>query len=227
MLEEVSRPVLPPSLWPLSVPSIPHKIAGMDLRSLLMHRETNWGLFRREPALDGDVLKRVLEFIAYGVQYKSDLYPYRVALPSLRIALIAQNVKSLERGVYDYRFADAQLSRRNDWASRSPAQPIYSMMNHNIDQVSAILVVIGRLDAILTTLGGRGIRLMNAEAGMAAQRAYIASSALSIGCGAALGFDAHRISEILHLDENAEIPLLLLFIGHRCNEASAYDFALC
>src|SRR4029077_19813792 len=162
-----------------------------------------------------------------GVQYKSDLYPCRVALPSLRIALIARNVKNMEQGVYDYGFADSQLSRRNDWASRSSAQPIYSMMNHNIDQVSAILVVVGRLDAILTTLGGRGIRVMNAEAGMAAQRAYLATAALSIGCGAALGFDAHRISEILDLDKNAEIPLLLIFVGHLCDKAFAYDFALC
>jgi SagB-type dehydrogenase family enzyme len=227
LLEEVRRPVLPPSLWPLSIPSIPHKIVSSDLPSLLMHRETNWGMFRREPALEAEVLERVLEFIAYGVQYKSDLYPCRVALPSLRIALIAQNIKNLEQGVYDYGFADAQLSRRNDWVSAWSLQLIYSLMNQNIDQVSAILVVVGRLDAVLTTLGGRGIRVMNAEAGMAAQRAYLATAALSVGCGAALGFDAHRIGEILDLDKNAEIPLLLIFVGHRCDEAFAYDFALC
>lgn len=227
LLEEVRRPVLPPSLWPLSIPSIPNRIVSSDLRSLLMHRETSWGMFRREPALEAEVLKRVLEFVAYGVQYKSDLYPFRVALPSVRIALIAQNIKSLEQRVYDYGFADSQLSRRNDWASPSSAQPIYSLMNHNIDQVSAILVVVGRLGAVLASLGGRGIRVMNAEAGIAAQRAYLAAAALSIGCGAALGFDAHRISEILDLDKNAEIPLLLIFVGHRCDEAFAYDFALC
>jgi SagB-type dehydrogenase family enzyme len=227
LLEEVTRPVLPPSLLPLSIPLTPHKIMGVDLRTLLMHRETNWGLFRREPPLEAEVLKRVLEFVAYGVQYKADLYTSRVALPSLRIALIAQNVTNLLPGVYDYGFGDAQLSRRNTWVSRSSTQPLYSLMNHNVDQVSALLVVVGRLEVILGTFGGRGIRVMNAEAGIAAQRAYLATAALSLGCGAALGFDAHRISEILGLDNNAEIPLLLIFVGHRCDEAFAYDFALC
>jgi SagB-type dehydrogenase family enzyme len=226
LLEEVRRPVLPPSLWPLSIPSTSHKIISSDFGSLLAHRQTSWGMFRREPALEAEVLERVLEFVAYGVHYNSDLYRRRVALPSLRIALMAQNVANLQQGVYDYNFEDARPSRRNDWVSRSSMQSIYSLTNQNIDQVSAVLVMVGRLDAVLGTLGGRGIRVMNAEVGMAAQRAYLASAALSIGCGAALGFDAYRVSEILDLDNDMEMPLLLIFIGHRCDEVFAYDFAL-
>jgi len=152
---------------------------------LLAHRQTTWGLFRREPALEVDVLKGILEFVAYGVEYESDLYARRVALPSLRIMLIAQNVANLQQGVYDYGFEDSGLSRRNNWASRSSMQSIYSLLNQNIDQVSAVLVMVGRLDAVLSSLGGRGIRVMNAEAGMAAQRAYLATAALSwVRCSA-------------------------------------------
>jgi SagB-type dehydrogenase family enzyme len=226
LLEDVKRPVLPLSLWPLNIASSSHKIIICDFSSLLAHRQTNWGMFCREPALEADILKGILEFVAYGVQYKSDLYARRVALPSLRIAVIAQHVANLQQGVYDYSFEDSRLSRRNNWASRSSMQSTYSLLNQNVDQVSAVLVMVGRLDAVLSTLGGRGIRVMNAEAGMAAQRAYLATAALALGCGAALGFDAHRISEILDLDNKAEIPLLLIFIGHRRNEVFAYDFAL-
>jgi SagB-type dehydrogenase family enzyme len=226
LLEKVQRPVLPPSLWPLTIPSTSQQIIRSDFGSLLAHRQTTWGMFRREPALEAEVLERVLEFVAYGVHYNSDLYRRRVALPSLRIALIAQNVANLQQGVYDYNFENARLSRPNNWVSRSSMQSIYSLMNQNIDQVSAVLVMVGRLDAVLSTFGGRGIRVMNAEAGMAAQRAYLATAALSLGCGAALGFDAHRVSEILDLDNDVEIPLLLIFIGHRCDDVFAYDFTL-
>lgn len=226
MLEKVRRPILSPSQWPLSIPSAPREIISADLRSLLIHRQTDWGLLRREPPIEAEVLLRVLEFVAYGVQYKSDLYPGRVALPSLRIAVIAQNVAGLEKGVYDYDFTNPGLSQRNTWVSGSTMQSIYALMNHNVDQVSALLVLVGRLDLVLRSLGGRGLRVMNAEAGIAAQRAYIAAAALSLGCGAVLGFDAQRISKILNLDTEAEIPLLLMFIGNRCQDAVAYDSAL-
>ena len=227
LLEEVSRPFLPASTWPLSLKSIQHKTMSANLCSLLTHRETSWGRFRREPALGDELLRQVLGFVAYGVQYNSDLYQCRVALPSLRIALIAQYVTNLPQGVYDYGFSDSRLTLRKKWACQSSLQPIYFLPNHNLDQVAAVLVVVGRIGAALSTLGGRGIRVMNAEAGMAAQRAYIATAALSLGCGAALGFDAHQISEILALDNGVEIPLLLIFIGHQCETAFAYDFPLC
>lgn len=226
LLEEVTRPVLASSVWPLNIPSTAQKSINTDLSFLLMHRQTNWGQFRREPMLEVETLNRILEFVAYGVQYNSDLYMRRVALPSIRLAVIAQRVSNLQPGAYNYSFGDSRLNQLNNWVPRSPMQPIYSLLNHNLDQVSVLLVVVGRLDAVLTSLGGRGIRVMNAEAGMAAQRAYLAAAAYSLGCGAALGIDAQRISEILDLDSQTEIPLLLIFIGKESDQSFAYDFAL-
>lgn len=226
LLENLTRPQFPPSLRLARMPPIPSKVLGADLHTLLKHRQTHWGLFRREPPVELEVIKRILQLVAFGVQYKSDLYNSRVALPSLRIALISQNVMSLERGVYDYSFEDSRLTKRNQWLSSSSLQDIYTLTNQNIDQVAAVLVTIGRFEEVLNYLGGRGIRVMNAEAGIAAQRAYIATTALSLGCSAALGFDGCMVSEILGIDGNTEMPLLLIFIGHRCDEALAYDFAL-
>jgi nitroreductase len=100
------------------------------------------------------------------------------------------------------------------------------LANHNVDQVSAILVLTGRLDAVLSTMGARGIRVMNAEVGIAAQRAYMAAAAFSLGCGAALGFDSQRISAVLDANDDLEIPLLLIFIGQRSRALIGYDFTL-
>jgi SagB-type dehydrogenase family enzyme len=227
LLEEVRRPSLPPSSWPLNSAPIPRETIEGDLHSILMRRETNWGLLRREPALEAEVLGRLLHFVAYGARYNTDLYGCPAAVPSLRIALISRTIVGLPQGVYDYDFSNAQLSLRAGFASQSSLQSIYFLTNHNLDQISAVLVVVGRIATVLGALGGRGIRVMNAEAGMAAQRAYIAAASLSIGCGAALGFDARQISELLSLDGRVEIPLLLIFVGNQSDPAFAYDFALC
>jgi SagB-type dehydrogenase family enzyme len=227
LLEKVERPILEPSVWPLGTTSVPQESIAGDLCSLLAHRETGWGRFRCEPPLDDSVLKQVLGFVADGVHYSSDLYGCRVALPTLRISVIAQSVANLPRGVYDYRFSDSQLSLRKSRAHETSLQSVYFLTNHNVDQVSAVLVVVGRIDPVLKTFGGRGIRVMNAETGMAAQRAYIAAAAFSLGCGAVLGFDSYQIGRLLDLDDTLEIPLLLIFIGHQSQAAAAYDFALC
>jgi len=70
----------------------------------------------------------------------------------------------------------------------------------------------------------RGIRLMNAEAGIFADRAYLACAALSLGCGAILGFNAAAIGAALQLDSQQEVPLLLLVVGHRGRGLSRSTF---
>jgi len=66
---------------------------------------------------------------------------------------------------------------------------------------------------------------MNAEAGILAQRAYIAASAYSLGCGVLLGFDAHKVSNIVGLDESIESPLLLFLIGQKLSGTTKFDFS--
>jgi nitroreductase len=67
---------------------------------------------------------------------------------------------------------------------------------------------------------------MNAESGMVAQRCYVATAALGLGCGAALGFDATQVNRLLNINCESESAILLIFIGHQVPSAYAYDFRL-
>jgi SagB-type dehydrogenase family enzyme len=226
LLDDVHRPPLKPLVWKLGVSSRPQKSIVAELGAVLANRETSWGRFRREPPLDEEVLRQILGFVADGVHYNTDVYGCRVALPTLRISVIAQSVSNLPRGVYDYDFSDSGLSPRKSLTLSASLQSLYLLTNHNVDQVSAVLLLVGRLDCVLKTFGARGIRVMNAETGIAAQRAYMAAAAFSLGCGAALGFDSHQVTELLDLDETLEVPLLLVFVGNQSKSAFAYDFSL-
>jgi SagB-type dehydrogenase family enzyme len=143
----------------------------------------------------------------------------------VRISLIVRNVEGLAEGVYNYGQSWSGLSLVD--AARIPErlQSIYFLNNHNLHQVPVILIVVGKLEAALQTFGARGIRLLNAEAGILAQRAYLSSAELSLGCAAVLGFDAQQIRSIAAIDA-AEIPVLLIFIGRSTSKACAYDFRI-
>jgi nitroreductase len=67
---------------------------------------------------------------------------------------------------------------------------------------------------------------MNAEGGIFAQRVYLACAALSLGCGAVLGFDAAALGVTLGLDSEIEVPLLVLLVGSRRPRALSFDFRL-
>jgi SagB-type dehydrogenase family enzyme len=226
LLEDVTRPSLPVADWPLPLEPASHPMVNADLTSILMRRETTWGGFRRDPPLTCEHLGCLLKFVAWGLQYETDLYRCRAALPSLRIDVIARNVSGLPQGAYRYDFYSARLFRKDCPLTDASLQSIYFLANHNLDQVSALVVLIGRIEVVLKTLGARGIRLMNAEAGIAAQRTYIGAAALSLGCGAVLGFDGRRVSHMLELDSKMEMPLTLMLLGNQCPAAYAYEFAL-
>ena len=197
-----------------------------DLISLFCKRETSSGQFRREPPLEAEPLRQILSFMTMGVQYQTDVFGSHTGLSCVRISLILRNVKGVSDGVYSYHPSSSELSLENTRGIPSSLQSIYFLNNQNLDQVSAVLIIVGKLEAALQTFGARGVRLLNAEAGILAQRAYLASTVLSLGCAAALGFDPEQTCAITGIDGVEEIPLLLIFLGHRTSKACAYDFRL-
>jgi SagB-type dehydrogenase family enzyme len=225
LLNEVRRPYSRISKWKLLTPMTDRACIDANLCSILKDRETSWGLFRSEPAIQLSTLKKLFDFVACGVRYQTDLYKQHVVLPTVRFSLIAQYVNGLRAGAYDFSSSRSEFSLCSTQPDPMSMQGLYFLANHNLDQVGAILVVIGRIELVLQSLGPRGIRVLNAEAGIAAQRAYMASTALSLGCGAILGFDGRKIDQILGLTKE-EMPLLLILLGSRCANAFAYDFPL-
>jgi SagB-type dehydrogenase family enzyme len=199
---------------------------NVGLPDELRDRETSWGQFRRAPALKFEILDEVLSAGANGTQYRTDLFGNHSIPSFVRLFVIANSIASLDRGVYEYGFTNSQLSERIFSPVPSSLQEIYRLQNFNLDQISAVLVVVGRLDLALKAVGARGVRVMNAEAGMIAQRIYIASGAKALGCGTVAGFDAAQVAAMVGIGMPADVPLLLIFVGSQVQHVFGYDFSL-
>jgi SagB-type dehydrogenase family enzyme len=227
LLEEIRHPKVPSSfrartLKTAQPPGFP--ITG-DLFAILCDRETSMGRFRRAPAIEKGALDSILEFSTRGCSYVADVYEDHAWLPSLDVTAILRNVQHMQDGVYDYDFSNARLSPHKTARMPTSLQSIYFLKNYNVDQVSALLVVSARFETVFAAFGGRGLRVVNAEAGILTQRMYLASTALSVGCGVILGFDSQQIRDITAMGPGST-PVLVIFLGHQVAKAFAYDFRI-
>ncbi|MFG2101264.1 nitroreductase family protein [Micromonospora echinaurantiaca] len=202
-------------------------LAALDrpLSTVLASRSSSFGRFRRPPELTAAELGTTLAFAAAGRHHPADAGPPGPPRaggtgsggPALtRLWVFANHVDGLATGSYAY------CPRRHALlpAAAAPAggmsaflQQQYFLTNYTMGQVGAVLAVSGRLDAVLDAVGPRGYRILNAEIGAVAQRAYCAATAQRIGCGAVLGFDNVAMDEALGLTGTDERTVLFLLLG--------------
>jgi SagB-type dehydrogenase family enzyme len=196
------------------------------LAQALVQRETSFGRFRRDPPLSQEQLAQLLCFVSCSAVHGTDIYKTPRGPSAVRLCLIAQHISGVPRRTYDYDPQSHRLIPNGCGTIDTPLQDLYFMDNYNLDQIAAILVVVGRLECVETAWGSRGLRIMNAESGMVAQRSYLAASALGFGCGAGLGFNAVQMNRLLGIDGESESSILLIFLGHQVPATYAYDFRL-
>jgi SagB-type dehydrogenase family enzyme len=213
---------------PIAIPETnADKFIGADLVAAMLRRETSWGQIVSGPcALGYDDVEAIISFAFFGAAYAADVYASVRGLSLLRVELFARGVDGLVPGRYRYDDSTAQLVFRPSGAVDTSAGHPYVSNHQNVDQAPVVLVLIGRLREAVHQLGQRGVRVMNAEAGMFASRVYLACAVWSLGCGAALGFDAAALNAILDLDIRDEVPLLVIPLGPRRPRAIAFDFQL-
>jgi SagB-type dehydrogenase family enzyme len=202
-------------------------LAGANLIETFLNRETCWGqTVDQSPAFRVDQLLTTIAFGFSSVAYAADVYSSARGLPLLHVDVLVRNVEGLPAGVYRHDATSGKLTVRRTGLPDDLFRRIYRAKEHNTEQMPVALVLTGKLRDAIDHFGQRGIRVMNAEAGMFAQRAYLACSALSLGCGAVLGFDGVALSAALGLDTAKEVPLLLIFVGARRPRTTAFDFRL-
>lgn len=201
-------------------------IVGRDLVAALLKRETTWGqITSGGPELDREILMALMVFAWSGSGYVADLYDAAGRLPLLRVEVFVRNVTGLAAGLYRYDGETAELVDNRGCSHEHILRHSFAV-HQNVDQVPVVVYLVGKFREVLDSLGQRGMRVMNAEAGIFTERTYLACAALSLGCGAVLGFDAGGIGTALNLDVKAEIPLLAILIGPRRPKAIAFDFQL-
>jgi nitroreductase len=118
-------------------------------------------------------------------------------VPLTRLVVFVNHVTGVPAGAHSYDAASHTLTPLPGPPPHPFLQRVYTLNNHNLEQASAVLVVLARPHAVLRAAGPRGYRLLNAEVGAVAQATYLAAAALGTGCGAALGFDYEAMAERL------------------------------
>lgn len=202
---------------------------------MLATRSSSFGRFRRPPELTVAELGTTLAFAAAGRHHPADAGPPGPAPadteppaphpadaaasrgPALtRLWVFANHVDGLATGSFAYcprRHALLPAGAEPEGGMSAFLQQQYFLTNYTMGQVGAVLAVSGRLDAVLDAVGPRGYRILNAEIGAVAQRAYCAATAQRIGCGAVLGFDNVAMDDALGRTGTDERTVLFLLLG--------------
>lgn len=189
------------------------------------HRRSSFGLFTERGGL---ALQELSDLLANGAGGRL------IALPDdppevnslLRFSVFANHVTDLPPGAFHYVPGDPSLSEVPGEAIHPFLQYNYYLTNYNLEQAAAAIVISGRPEQVVESLGPRGYRLLNAELGAAAQRLYVTAASLGLGCGAVFGFDNVSLRERLGQDTGDEWPLLMVMVGRERTGAAQFRYVL-
>ncbi|GAA2070131.1 SagB family peptide dehydrogenase [Actinomadura alba] len=197
----------------------------LDVGTALLARRTSFGLFSARPALDIEDLGWVLSSVTAAGHAGTDVAPAPRDHAWTRLWVLSNSVAGLEQRVYGY---DAARGRLVAGAPVDVAglQRFYALTNYSLPEVAAIVVVTGRLDALVAAYGARGYRMLGIEVGQAAQTAYLAATARGLGVGAVLGLDNIGLDELLGIDGTGEKSMIFMLLGHERRPRPRYDHGL-
>lgn len=204
-------------------PPAPQLLTG-DLLTTFQQRHSNFGTFVAGAQLTATELATVLSLATGLHSYRSDVKAANI--PLTRLCVFINNVEGIAPGAYAYDAAAHTLRtiRQQDLALF--LQQHYLLQNYNIADAAAVLAITGNLEGMLATYGNRGYRLLNAEAGLMAQGISMICSALSIGCGAVLGFANFALNTALELDGTEDKTLLFVLLGCENRRIADLDYRL-
>jgi SagB-type dehydrogenase family enzyme len=230
LVERAPRPPRPPADRPR--PGDPAGIAlppaapvGAGVVGTLRARRSSFGAFSGERPLSTAELSGALAAASTALP-RTDL----TAAPSglTRIAVVANRVDGVTAGCYRYRpgTSGGQLDLTRAGSFGAVLQRNYLLVNYNLEQVGAVLAVVGRPDRAIEAFGARGYRVLNAEVGAVAQGVYLAAAEAGYGCGAVLGLENLAMNELLGLAGTDERTLLFLLIGHERAAVAEFEAPL-
>lgn len=187
-------------------------------------RRSSFGLFDSSSPLSQAELTAVLRAASSDAVV---CLPGEGLVPDLiGISVFVSHVEGVETGAYDVSGGGRMLYPIPGDALHPFLQYNYYLSNYNLEQAAAVIAVRARPVAVVEEVGPRGLRLVNAEVGGAAQRIYMAAAALGFGCGAVLGFDNVSIQERLGRAGTDDWPLLLVMIGRERAARAEYHYEM-
>lgn len=160
-------------------------------------------------------LATMLQEATASFSYRNDLADASYSCNEPRVSIFGcfYNVEGIPNGAYFYDSSNHELHDINPGDHRLHLQSGLSLDNVNLLQVPFCLHVAGNKDYYKDTLGYRGYRIMQMEAGMLVQRLLIASSALGMGGHPLLGYDTKLSDEVYKMDSKGQTSLIQIPIG--------------
>ena len=176
---------------------------------------------RHSPEMDFVMGKVSQERLSALLKSATDSYSYRSDIdevfngvePRVSIYGCLYNVEGIPNGAYEYDSERHSLREIGTGDYRLLLQSGLSLDNVNLLQVPLCLHIIGNKNHYQNSLGYRGYRIMQMEAGMLVQRLLLASSAVGFGGHPLLGFDTKLTDGIYKLDSDDRTTLIQIPIG--------------
>ncbi|WP_419877877.1 SagB family peptide dehydrogenase [Brevibacillus centrosporus] len=159
-------------------------------------------------------LAALLQEATAALRYRNDLDEQEDgAFSRLLLYSCLFNIEAVEDGAYCY---DAK--RHGLYAVRSGDHRLwlqYAMAidNVNLMQVPICIHVAGNNDHLISTLGYRGYRIQQMEAGMLVQRVLLTAAALGLGGHPLLGYDVNVCDELYGLGPEGKTSLIQIPVG--------------
>ncbi|MGR3764166.1 SagB family peptide dehydrogenase [Rossellomorea sp. NS-SX7] len=123
------------------------------------------------------------------------------------------NVEGIPNGAFAYHSNRHSLRQIGTGDYRLQLQSGLSLDNVNLLQVPLCLHIVANKNHYKDTLGYRGYRIMQMEAGILVQRLLLASAASGLGGHPLLGFDTKLTDGIYKLDSESQTTLIQIPIG--------------
>lgn len=197
-----------------------------DLLQAFQMRQSSFGRFSKHVPLSREELATMLAFGTTVCNYGADVKRADGTPHFTRLVVFVNNVEGIERGAFAYDSEQHCLWKTQKGDFSHFLQWNYLLKNYNLLETGALIAIVGSPDRMLEVYGNRGYRIFNAEVGMVAQSIYMAASSLSVGCGAALGFNNRALNTVLGYDGTDQRTILFLLIGHERQGNADFDFRL-
>ncbi|REK74189.1 SagB family peptide dehydrogenase [Paenibacillus paeoniae] len=135
------------------------------------------------------------------------------SVPRVSLYVCLYNVDGIPAGAYHYDSAAHALRLIRNGDYRLQLQRGMPSDNVNLFQVPLCFHIAGSRDHLTSTMGYRGYRIQQMEAGMLVQRLLLTASTIGLGGHPLLGFDARLCDEIYKMNSQGLTSLIQVPVG--------------
>jgi SagB-type dehydrogenase family enzyme len=210
---------------PIALPAVLSDQLDQPLDRVFRARRSSFGSFNGSEGIGLAELGTVLSAAVSAHEFAGDMKPDGHLTRFTRISVMAQHVRGLKLGVYDYEPGPHALIKRSPRPCGQELQSLYFLDNYNLEQAAVAFLILADLDRMFQAFGSRGLRIAAAEVGSVCQHIYLACAALGLGCGALFGFDNVAMRYAIGL-ENGEDPMLLMAAGREHAKPEGFDYRI-